>query len=494
MTQIFIVSGTAWTVPEDWSNSNTIEVIGGGGGGAAANNIGSGTGGGGGAYSKIINLSGLSGSVLLSVGAGGSPSTGGGDTWFNGTTIANSSVGAKGGGGGGVGTGTFGQGGASAAGIGTTKYPGGDGADYSTGGWQGSGGGGAAGPHGVGGAGASGGGGNDSAGGGGGGGGGGGNPGAAGAANIGGNGGNNSSGSGGGAGSTSPGLPGVAGTNGADGTTGGNGGDGGPGLDWDASHGSGGGGGGGGSGAGDFSGGAGGAGGGYGGGGGGGASSDSVNGSIGPGGVGGQGLIVLNYTPAASAVISAAIGSVLEFQELRDRNEPAAFEVGLSVSTASRAHSEMLGGQKRGTAGPIEVVSSGRKRVWAAAEWVGPVTFTADNPLQLEAVGLSVADAAACGEATRQVGGNDQINLEILRAVNGDTGERYAFGASLRTDNPSILEWLAGAARITAEGGLNVEWQDPPGLLVMSRGRLQRSSGRIRILGGSGNIHPLKGG
>ena len=63
MTQIFIVSGTSWTLPGDWSNSNTIETIGGGGGGTA-NSVGSGTGGGGG-YSKITNHSGLSGSITL---------------------------------------------------------------------------------------------------------------------------------------------------------------------------------------------------------------------------------------------------------------------------------------------------------------------------------------------------------------------------------------------------------------------------------------------
>ena len=99
MTQIFIVSGTSWTVPGDWSNSNTIETIGGGGGGGTANSVGSGTGGGGGGYSKITNLSGLSGSITLSVGSGGSSGAAGGDTWFNGASIGASSVGAKGGGG-----------------------------------------------------------------------------------------------------------------------------------------------------------------------------------------------------------------------------------------------------------------------------------------------------------------------------------------------------------------------------------------------------------
>jgi len=89
MTQIFIVSGTSWTVPGDWSNSNSIETIGGGGG--TANSVGSGTGGGGGGYSKITNLSGLSGSITLSIGSGGSSGAAGGDTWFNGASIGASS-------------------------------------------------------------------------------------------------------------------------------------------------------------------------------------------------------------------------------------------------------------------------------------------------------------------------------------------------------------------------------------------------------------------
>ena len=32
-TTVFITSGTSWTVPSDWTNTNTIEVIGGEGGG-----------------------------------------------------------------------------------------------------------------------------------------------------------------------------------------------------------------------------------------------------------------------------------------------------------------------------------------------------------------------------------------------------------------------------------------------------------------------------
>jgi hypothetical protein len=71
VTQIYIISGTSWTVPSDWSNTNTIETIGGGGGGSGASNGQLAAGGGGGGYSKITNLAGLSGTVTIQVGGGG---------------------------------------------------------------------------------------------------------------------------------------------------------------------------------------------------------------------------------------------------------------------------------------------------------------------------------------------------------------------------------------------------------------------------------------
>src|SRR3954465_10706214 len=77
--QIFLTSGTSWTVPSDWSNSNnTIEAIGagGGGGGGFLDNSGSGGegagGGGAGAYSKATNVTLSPGStVTVAIGAGG---------------------------------------------------------------------------------------------------------------------------------------------------------------------------------------------------------------------------------------------------------------------------------------------------------------------------------------------------------------------------------------------------------------------------------------
>ena len=143
-----LLSAPVWIVPADWNNTNTVECI--GAGGAPYSNLGEG-GGGGGAYAKISNLT-------LTVGASVPYQVGfcqeltGQDTWFNGTTLAGSSVGAKGGAG--TSTGTGGAGGAAASCIGTLAYSGGAGGN-STGGFNlPAGGGGAAGPNGSGAAGA----------------------------------------------------------------------------------------------------------------------------------------------------------------------------------------------------------------------------------------------------------------------------------------------------------------------------------------------------
>jgi hypothetical protein len=183
VTTIFLDSGSSWTVPADWNSAdNSIECIGGGAGGSdsAVNYAGQGGG-----YSKITNLSLIRGAPVAyqigAAGAGGSTGAAGGDTWFNGASLAAASVGAKGGAAAGFSNDN------TALGVGTTKY---------NGGWQfgQAKGGGAAGPngHGVGG-------------------------------NTSGNGGAN--------------FGGAGGTDGATPTAGGNG------TEWDASHGSGGGGG-----------------------------------------------------------------------------------------------------------------------------------------------------------------------------------------------------------------------------------------------------------
>jgi len=162
-TTVILTSGTSWTVPSDWNSSeNLIEVIGGGGSGSIGQNIVAyPSGGGGAAYAAKFNLSLTPGdSITYSVGTGGAAVTAsaktvgnnGGDTWFNGASLAASSVGAKGGQGGQFGSGTNalgGAGGASASGIGNINFSGGSGAPVSASGFHGSGGG-AAGPSGAG--------------------------------------------------------------------------------------------------------------------------------------------------------------------------------------------------------------------------------------------------------------------------------------------------------------------------------------------------------
>lgn len=134
-----------WTVPDDWTNTNTIEAIGGGGGGAGSDNR---AGGGGGAYAKITNFSATpGGSVSYFVAAGGVNDefdlngASGGNTWFS----AQSTLKAAGGAGG---SSSAGAGGTTAASVGSVTYAGGAGAAGS-GGDSGAGGG-AAGPTGAG--------------------------------------------------------------------------------------------------------------------------------------------------------------------------------------------------------------------------------------------------------------------------------------------------------------------------------------------------------
>lgn len=145
---IYLTSGTTWTVPDDWNSSdNKIECIGGGAsGGAAVGGNACASGAGGGAYSAISNLALTPGALIpYNVGSGGAPRVAtsgqalvgndGGDTWFNGATLAGSSVGAKGGEGGHATLGSAaGQalGGQAASGIGTTKFNGGPGGNCTT--------------------------------------------------------------------------------------------------------------------------------------------------------------------------------------------------------------------------------------------------------------------------------------------------------------------------------------------------------------------------
>jgi len=122
-------SSTSWTAPPGVT-SVTAECWGGGGAGGGSTNTSGGAGGGGGAYAlRAVSVT-PGNSYTLTVGAGGSGSTGagtaGGDTSFTGDASAKCL--AKGGGGGGANGGTAGSGGASGSSDGTTVFSGGGGA------------------------------------------------------------------------------------------------------------------------------------------------------------------------------------------------------------------------------------------------------------------------------------------------------------------------------------------------------------------------------
>ena len=212
-----LTTGTSWTVPSDWNNSNnTIHMIGAGGGGAnsalSGNNRAAGGGGGGGGYTVLNNQSLTpSASVPYTIGTSAA-NTAGGNTTFNTTNIA---------GGGSRGTATTTP--SSSGGVGGTgTYAGGTGGAGSFGttasqGYGGGGGGGAGGPNGIGGAGGNGFGSTTTANiaGGGGGGNGGGSAGGNASSALGGNGGNNFGGTGGATGGSGAGASGTLGGGGA---------------------------------------------------------------------------------------------------------------------------------------------------------------------------------------------------------------------------------------------------------------------------------------
>lgn len=142
-TVVFLVTtGTNnYTVPADWSDTNTVAVVGGGGQGGATRASGAKcSGGGGGAYAAST-LTGISPGTLVSYSVG----TASNDTWFltSGTLLA------QGGSNGNSSLGTAAQGGSASASIGTTKFSGGN-SGAATGSGSATGGGGAAGQHGAG--------------------------------------------------------------------------------------------------------------------------------------------------------------------------------------------------------------------------------------------------------------------------------------------------------------------------------------------------------
>ncbi len=139
---------TSFTIPSNWTTTNTIECIGSGGNGRIGSINQSRGGGGGGAYALVSNLE-ISGSITYAIAQGGTFSTG---TYFNGTASTSASVSCQ--------SGKTplilngGAGGTTAGSIGTIKFAGGVGGAGSSGicpgGENGGGGGGAGGPRGAG--------------------------------------------------------------------------------------------------------------------------------------------------------------------------------------------------------------------------------------------------------------------------------------------------------------------------------------------------------
>lgn len=133
-----------WEVPGDWNpDDNAVYVLGAGGGGAGGKSPAVGTdyraggGAGGGAIAVATNIPLTAGDFIsIRVGSGGFGGLGvsgipGGDSWFNGTSISTSSVGAKGGFPGL--TNGNGFGGESSKSVGSIKFSGGNGYSPQTG-------------------------------------------------------------------------------------------------------------------------------------------------------------------------------------------------------------------------------------------------------------------------------------------------------------------------------------------------------------------------
>jgi hypothetical protein len=538
LTQIFIVSGTSWAVPADWNSAdNSIETIGGGGGGGTSSGGNDAGGGGGGAYSKITNLRLTPGVyVTLQVGSGGSANAGGGDTWFDGASLAASSVGARGGGGASGPTG--GAGGNQGGGIGTVRFSGGDGGSSTNAQSGGAGGGGAGGPNGPGKAGAlsrgnvgSGGGGAS-----------GGSSTAAsdGSGNAGGVGGDGPEGhvtAPGGAGAVAGSSNAVVGTRGSgggggasDGTAGqATGAAGGDGIEFDSIHGSGGGGGGGGYFiASNANGGAGGL---YGGGGGGTAFAPGT----GMGATGGQGIIVITYTPVAGSSVTADTWVSLESKWTAYREDFGAIQFLSSIRNNSPLPTVALRGIWQDVVNRIELAILVGRYTIATAESSGALAVTTGAPLQLECNKMARSNTAGLTEFIAGIlrNTNDGVEalalrradleeaVEHLTAVVVETGPlsesagRVIRGAGFGVEGVHglaghaglpfdtltvlgynalpVLEALASGVRVSAAGLLFLEWADPPGLLLVSPERLLRSPGRIRILAGPCSKHPLRG-
>ena len=505
MTQIFIISGTSWTVPSDWSEHQHDRDDRRRRRRSAASNRSVRGGGGGGGYSKISDLAGLSGTRhdssrrRWSGGAAGTAGMAGGDTWFNGATLGRSSVGAKGGTAGAPGNGGAGVGGSggeqvgNTGGVGTTKNKGGNGELepwWQSCGWYGGGGGG--GPNGDGAAGS--------------------------AANTNStqhqrrwrrwrfwrrcrsSGASGDTGGSGGANFTAiagrrrgvvdrpdhlgrlalatpmervaeaaaperclvPICPAVVAASGRNGTAHGRAAGAGAGryrrpgtparavavvmaaITAAA------------------------------------VQAAARNGiASGLGGNGGNGIIVVTYTPAISATIVAESRNAMEHQAVGSTDAFEALEFGLSVPSDVAVATEGRQGIRCDGETPIEASRAVLRSSLIPIQWAGSLALYTDALMPFETAAELRRDTLGFVEFACVTLSNVQIRLELL----GIPGSDVLLPA----------EWLTNGARISADGPLCFEWVGPPSLLIVAPERLLRSPGRIRIVAGPDSIHPLRG-
>lgn len=450
----FLTSGTSWSTPGDWNNSdNSIECIGAGGNGAAGADGASGGGGGGGAYARVTNIT-LSGSIDYVVASGGS----GSDTYFNGAASSTASISCAGGkNASGL---TAGAGGSTADSTGTTEYAGGTGGvgQSSTSNRNSGGGGGSAGPTGAGQNGGA-----SSASAGDGGAGGGGSNGGSSTAGTNGadsttgrDGGHGTSGAGGGTG-------GADGASGSDGTVGGGGGgsgrpnsnddkggNGGCDTAFDATHGAcGGGGGGGGS---TSFGADGGNGGTYGGGGAGGGKDADGDLTHGTAGTGGAGLIVITYTPGADT--TAPSPDPMTFATAP--NDASASSVTMIATTATDSSS------------PVEYLfgffacASNGGTGGTASSWQSSATYTDSGLQPNQCYGYKVEARDSVGNRTAS---SSQSEAYTAANVPGapTLGSATVSTLTLTHDansNPSSNPTTSFAVQITATSPTDATWLD----------------------------------
>jgi hypothetical protein len=144
----------------------------------------------------------------------------------------------------------------------------------------------------------------------------------------------------------------------------------------------------------------------------------------------------VQVVPATGAKITAEVWIAPEFQATGSRGDPAGLEFGL--------HTERVSGK------PLEGVASQHINSIASTELISRTIRT------------------------------DETSIEAVAKQVGGAGSAPA------------LESLTDGALISIDTLLALEWVDPPAPIVSS-GRALRSSGKIRILAGPGNVHPLRG-